>query len=127
MPSKDINKRREACRRHYQNHSEEVRDKVNVRRRERRKEINQFFWDYFLAHPCVECGEPDPIVLEFHHIDGEEKCFNISAARRSCMNLEKIKKEMEKCEVLCRNCHVRHTAKEFGWYGNILDNYSDVV
>ena len=36
--------------------------------------------DFFRAHPCVDCGESDPLVLEFDHLG--EKEFNISRGIR---------------------------------------------
>lgn len=45
-----------------------------------------------------------PGALEFHHLDPNEKDFNISKARLLSFNLE-IKKELDKCILLCANCH----------------------
>lgn len=42
--------------------------------------------------------------LEFHHLDPNEKDFNISKAKLLSFNLE-IKKELDKCVLLCANCH----------------------
>ena len=42
--------------------------------------------------------------LEFHHIDPTKKEFSISQIRLCKMN-EKIKKELDKCDLLCANCH----------------------
>lgn len=78
----------------------------------------QFVWDYLKAHPCVDCFEDDPIVLEFDHVSGE-KCFNISDAIRSAYSVDKIETELAKCEVRCANCHRRITASRGNWYTNI--------
>ena len=42
--------------------------------------------------------------FDFHHIDPSKKEFNISKVRRCKMN-EKIKKELDKCILVCANCH----------------------
>lgn len=71
--------------------------------------------NYLQNNPCVDCGESDYIVLEFDHIDSSEKSFNISDGMMS-KSINTIKKEIEKCEVRCSNCHRRKTAKQFNWY-----------
>lgn len=78
----------------------------------------QFIWDYFSEHPCVVCGETDPVVLEFDHIDQTTKSGNISEMKWG--SLATLQKEIEKCRVLCANCHRRHTAVQLGWYKNII-------
>lgn len=73
---------------------------------EAKKEANRAFIEtYLLEHPC-SCGESDPIVLEFHHL--KDKKYNVSEMMSS-NSLETIKKEINKCEVLCANCHRRVT------------------
>jgi hypothetical protein len=42
--------------------------------------------------------------LDFHHIDPAKKEFDLSQMRLSKMN-EKIKDELDKCLLLCANCH----------------------
>ena len=54
---------------------------------------------------CQLCGyNKYQGALEFHHIDPNEKDFNISKARLLSFNSE-IKKELDKCVLLCANCH----------------------
>ena len=62
---------------------------------------------YLLDHPCVDCGESNPIVLEFDHVRGE-KTADISTLK-SKGKLAAIKREIPKCEVRCANCHRRIT------------------
>jgi len=62
---------------------------------------------------CCVCGEKDPIVLEFHHRDDDSKnpVLKRRHANRSFMVLgwDAMFKEMDKCDVMCANCHRRHT------------------
>ena len=62
----------------------------------------------YLGGKCIKCGYDKNIsVLEFHHIDAEDKDFTLSAGIK---NWEAMKKEADKCELLCSNCHrEKHT------------------
>jgi len=52
---------------------------------------------------CVDCGERDPVVLDFHHLHG--KTFNINRAYQC--SIKRILEELAKCVLLCANCHRR--------------------
>ncbi len=54
---------------------------------------------------CELCGEDNPIVLDFHHLDPSEKDFTLSDAVRLSKSKKKILNEISKCMVLCANCH----------------------
>lgn len=43
--------------------------------------------------------------LEFHHIKPNEKVFQLDSRHLSNMNIEKLKNEVDKCVLLCANCH----------------------
>lgn len=74
----------------------------------------QYILDYLINHSCVDCGESDPIVLEFDHVTGTKK-FEISKGM-SIYTLSRIIEEINKCEIRCANCHRRKTAKDLGWW-----------
>ena len=58
---------------------------------------------------CADCGGQHPATLQFHHLNAEDKMFNVADAVRNGLSLDTIKKEIEKCIVLCANCHlIRH-------------------
>jgi hypothetical protein len=63
---------------------------------------------YFADHPCADCGETDPVVLEFDHL--RDKTFNIGS-KLTNYSWSAVLAEMEKCEVVCGNCHKRRTAE----------------
>ena len=70
----------------------------------RRKEIRLKAINY-LDGKCLRCGyNKYPEVLEFHHRNPEEKEFNVSA-KGHCRSWERVKKEIEKCNLICANCH----------------------
>jgi hypothetical protein len=89
----DIERRRERHRINKANYKQRARDYVA---------------DYLSTHPCVDCGESDPIVLTFDHVRGEKSndIANMIGAGRV---LETIAAEIEKCEVRCFNCHAIRT------------------
>lgn len=59
---------------------------------------------------CAECGEQDPVVLQFHHRDPSQKKFNV--AQPGTSSEARLLAEIEKCDVLCASCHLRHHARE---------------
>jgi hypothetical protein len=63
--------------------------------------------EFFASHPCVDCGESDPVVLEFDHL--EDKSFNIAKGLRD-RSWAALVDEIAKCDVVCANCHRRRTA-----------------
>lgn len=84
--------------------------------RKRREEANtRRLVAYLLEHPCIDCGEPDPLVLDFDH-RGDKKDAVTRLLSRTRASWEIIWTEIQKCDVRCANCHRRKTAKE----GNFL-------
>lgn len=58
---------------------------------------------------CNDCGNADHVVLTFHHVDPATKVFAISWVKHSSIPLPVLIDEINKCEVLCSNCHrIRH-------------------
>jgi predicted HNH restriction endonuclease len=55
---------------------------------------------------CSRCKNSFPhYCLDWHHLDKSTKLFTISRAMRDNIAWEKINKELEKCILLCKNCH----------------------
>jgi hypothetical protein len=65
--------------------------------------------EYLLSHPCVDCGETDPLVLDFDHVRGE-KLRDVSALVRRGYPWRTIEAEIAKCDVRCSNDHRRVTS-----------------
>ena len=80
--------------------------KVTLNRNKRNKKKNlEWYVEYKSKLKCIKCGEDHPACLEFHHTNPKEKDFNVSINVRSTYSVNKILKEIKKCEVLCANCH----------------------
>lgn len=75
-------------------------DTQNIRRTKHREWIT----DYKAKKGCKQCGFSDPRALSFHHVDPKEKNWNVT--EMGTWSINEIKKEIDKCEVLCCNCHM---------------------
>ena len=70
---------------------------------ERKQRINDWFQEYKSHLECEICGEDRTSCLDFHHV-GEKK-ENIGNMALHGFSVESILKEIEKCIVVCANCH----------------------
>lgn len=68
--------------------------------------------DYLREHPCVDCGEGDPVVLEFDHL--RDKIKEVTALAQAGNSWQSVLDEIAKCEVVCANCHRRRTSMRRG-------------
>lgn len=69
----------------------------------------------YMGGECSKCGySRHPSALEFHHLDPTQKDFTIARVRLNKLNAE-IKKELDKCVILCSNCHREEHARIGGW------------
>lgn len=75
--------------------------------RNRRYENMLRIVQYLIDNPCIDCGQDDPLLLEFDHVRG--KNFNIT--NRLGRDWKTISQEISLCEVRCANCHKRKTAE----------------
>ncbi len=60
--------------------------------------------EYKKSKKCERCGENDYRVLDFHHKILDDKIFNVADFRHR-VGFSKLKAEVEKCSLLCANCH----------------------
>jgi hypothetical protein len=101
-----------ACqRRGYQVHKikrgEEVRARV--------KKIRKYVQDYKTENGCSLCHENHPACLDFHHNDPSLKDGNIAQSIANGWGLDRLRKEIAKCTLLCSNCHRKmHWAERHG-------------
>ena len=84
------------------------KDKTIERNSSRRNKIVRFIQEYKAGKKCVDCGENYPYwILEFDHL--KDKNFTIAQFRSTTMSLEVVKEEIDKCDVVCSNCHKNRT------------------
>lgn len=61
--------------------------------------------EYKNQFSCSICGYDKNITaLDFHHVESNTKDFTIASVKNLMIN-EHIKQELDKCQVLCANCH----------------------
>lgn len=112
MPrTRDKKKQAKYKRAHYERNKEEYKKKSAESTRRYRKRNRKFVADYLSEHPCVDCEEDDPVVLDFDHVRGKKDRDVSTLVNRGC-SIERIQKEIAKCEVRCANCHRRRTHRQ---------------
>ena len=72
---------------------------------QRRATLRAWLIDYKKMLVCKRCGFADFRALEFHHKGLDEKTSNIADVVRSVFSIESVRQEIDKCIVLCSNCH----------------------
>ncbi len=102
MPYKDIAKRRECHKRYYLRNKQLYREK-NIRRR---KELIDFVIS-LKQKPCMDCEIQYPYyAMDFDHRNKKTKLTTISRMINfHSYSKEKIRKEIEKCDLVCAHCH----------------------
>jgi hypothetical protein len=77
-------------------------------RQKTRGRLEEYLVAFWKTHPCVDCGETNIVKLDFDHLRDKED--NIARMIANDCSINKISKEIEKCEVVCKNCHAVRTA-----------------
>jgi hypothetical protein len=91
--------------------TERQKEKRQEWKADSRKRLKQYVLDYLKTHPCVDCGQTNPLVLDFDHRDPAEKDDSIARIVSDTGALPRLLAEIEKCDVRCSNCHrIRHAA-----------------
>ena len=83
------------------------------RKKQNRQIKRAYVSEYLKTHSCKDCGLDNAVVLQFDHM--HDKIRTISEMITRNVSLDTLKKEIEKCEVRCSNCHLMRHAKESGW------------
>jgi len=128
MRNKEKNKRHKQCKECYQEHRanyytehyEKYKVDYLARAKKRREELRQEYrinlLNYLKGKGCEDCGEEDVRVLEFDHINPKTKSFSVSQGVKLGHSWSVILDEIQKCQILCSNCHKKRTAGQYGWY-----------
>lgn len=88
-------------------HPAQYKTETNDRIRQKREAINRL-----KMAPCKDCGvQYSPWVMTFDHRDPSRKEKNVSQTFCS-WSLDHIKREIEKCDLVCSNCHAERTHRQ---------------
>lgn len=92
-------------RKHYRDNKQYYVDKATEGAKRSRNRISKI-----KDTPCMDCGlRFPPECMDFDHVRGEKK-FNVSQMAR-LNSEERTSKEIEKCDIVCANCHRIRTTK----------------
>jgi len=107
MPYKDKEVRKQFFKKH-----DAIRDKTPKRREQRRIICNRFRQKRYeilrqlKSNGCAICGyNKYQNALDFHHVNPEDKLFNVNEQTVHNHSLSKVLEEIDKCILLCKNCH----------------------
>jgi hypothetical protein len=99
---------------HYKKNIEKYKAKSKINKKTSRKKALAAVGEFLSEHPCADCGNTDIRVLEFHHTSEKEN--TISRLMHDGYKPETILAEIDKCDVLCANCHrIRHSIERRDW------------
>ncbi len=98
----------------YEVNKEVIKARAKIHSNREKIKIRAWVLEYLLGHPCVDCPESDPIVLEFDHRPEEKKRFAIADFCNKGMSLKSVIAEVAKCDVRCANCHRKMTYRRAG-------------
>ena len=105
MPYKDPEKRREYNRQYNKKYYEQDPNRQIKRNKARVRSVRDWLDELKKTAYCANCGENHPACLDYHHADPSQKEYLISYIAYTGRGLKRVKQEIDKCIVLCSNCH----------------------
>jgi hypothetical protein len=112
MPYKDLEVRKEKqagySKTYYEKNKKEVIQKINAKK----KAHKEWFAKFKATKSCTICGESRPATLDFHHTDPKKTNKKVHKLVSDGHTKIRLLKEIEKCVVLCSNCHRVHHEEE---------------
>ena len=119
-----IKEKRQKDRTYYSEHTEEIIAKVKRYYEENKEEKQRYVQEYqmrrkiraceYLGGKCIRCPQDHPSTLQFHHRDPSAKLFTITTKVLGSPKKYPwdtvIVPELDKCDLLCANCHFLHHA-----------------
>lgn len=110
------------CRRSYDRETwkDGSKRKTKIETRKALRKKREEYLVSVLSGGCIDCGNRDIRVLEFDHL--RDKVMNVTQMLVDGYSIESMAKEIEKCEIVCANCHkIRTQQRAGGWRLNYFD------
>lgn len=101
---------------YYSDNTEHHKRVIKKRKDENDDFVRFKILEFLKKNPCIICGETNLMVLDFDHLGNKTK--NVCDFIQNNSSWEIVKKEIDKCQVLCSNCHriKTHTdLKSYKW------------
>lgn len=97
---------------HYLSNKQRYMDRAHANNKTYIDRNTAFVRDLKSKTPCVDCHLVFPhYVMDFDHLEGFVKINDIAVLMKTPHSLDLLKKEIEKCEIVCSNCHRARTWK----------------
>ncbi len=93
------------------------KEKLYEAQKKHRIRVRQRLLEFLSTKECMDCGEKDPIVLDFDHLDRKTKFKTVSQMLSGHYSWQSVLTEAKKCEVRCANCHRRKTYYQLNYFG----------
>lgn len=108
MPHADPEARKRYAAEWHRNNRDRRAPALRERKAKYRQEITEKIRELKHLKPCVDCSFPYPYwVMQFDHLEGKEA--NIADMPRRLWSWDRIQAEIDKCELVCANCHAERT------------------
>ena len=114
-PFKDPEDKRKYQRRYHKEYYKKHKTDIKASVKARKLEIKEWFRELKQTFNCARCGisgEEAPWIIEFHHVNADEKADIVSYLVSNAYGRDRILEEINKCEALCSNCHRIHHFRE---------------
>ena len=116
---------KECCKTNASNHYIENKESYKNGVLKRRKLAREWILGFLSVRACVDCSITDIRVLEFDHTS-DNKLYDVGLLVNKGYGISTIKTEVEKCEVVCSNCHRIRTCERSNSYRQVYFNKEEL-
>ena len=111
MAYKNKDDERAFQKRHYEKNKDIYKQRASESRKRTRLRNKQYVQGIKTENPCADCGIKYHFSqMDFDHINNDKE-FNLASVTNATISLSRIKAEIDKCELVCSNCHRYRTWK----------------